>query len=168
LVAEPIFSLLTDTNIDTGGGFNITQGGVQTTSSRLPGLSEEWRKEVWQECKIWRETHTDYNTNYAEELHRLRDPEHKKYVDESCLKYSEALRERERKEREEQDAKAAEKERIRQNNIKFLREEIKVCEELMEPDEDQSQEANEHFAKLFSKRMEYLKAQLVKQEAQGH
>lgn len=154
---EFLFSLLTDTNIDTGGGFNITQGDVQTTSSRLPGLSEERRKEVWQECKVWRETHTDYNTNYAEELDRLRDYEHKKYVDKCVLKYSEAMLEQQRKEQEEQDAEAAENERIRHNNIKFLREEIKVCAELMQPDEHQSQEVNEHFAKLFSKKMEYLK-----------
>lgn len=70
LVAGPVIGVLADATIETGGGFGIYQGGVQTTSSRLPGLSEEERNAVWKECRDWREDHTDYlhNTEVEKKL----------------------------------------------------------------------------------------------------
>ena len=165
LVAEPVFSLLANTNIDTGGGFNITQGGVQTTSSRLPGLTKERRKEVWEECQAWRLTHTDYNVNHAEELHRLHDPEHEKYVKACFAKQMELNRQQERKKQEERDALAAKNQRIRQENIQFLQKKIKTCEVLMRPGGHISQGLKERVATKYGGQMEKLKARLAEEEA---
>lgn len=49
-VAEPLLGVLADATIETSGGFGIYQGGIQTTSSRLPGLSDDERKSVWDKC----------------------------------------------------------------------------------------------------------------------
>ena len=78
-------------------------------------------------------THTDYNVNHAEELHRLRDSEHEKYVKACFAKQMELNRQQERKKQEERDALAAKNQRIRQENIQFLQKKIKTCEVLMRP-----------------------------------
>jgi len=66
-IAESLLGVLTNSKIETGGGFGMNQGGIQTTSARLATLTEEKRKEVWLECETWREANTDYGRRCREE-----------------------------------------------------------------------------------------------------
>ncbi|KAH5282358.1 hypothetical protein HBI71_004950 [Parastagonospora nodorum] len=66
-VAEALIGVITDSMIETGGGFGIVQGGVQTTSSLLGHMSPEERDTIWKACQDWREEHTPYESNLKAE-----------------------------------------------------------------------------------------------------
>ncbi|KAI4653091.1 uncharacterized protein J4E79_008604 [Alternaria viburni] len=62
-VAEVLISVITDSMIETGGGFGVYQAGIQTTSALLGHLpTREWPG-VWKACARWREdqNHSDGN-----------------------------------------------------------------------------------------------------------
>jgi hypothetical protein len=48
-VAESLIGVMTYSMIETGGGFGVFQGSMQTTSARLPGLDDAARGSVLEE-----------------------------------------------------------------------------------------------------------------------
>ena len=51
-VAESLIWVITDSMIETGGGFGMFQGGAQTTSARLSALDEPDRAKVWTQHQL--------------------------------------------------------------------------------------------------------------------
>ena len=69
-IAESLIGVITDSMIETGGGLGVFQGGVQTTSARLPGLDEAARAVFWEQCNRWRIEHTPYVNNVKFDMKR--------------------------------------------------------------------------------------------------
>lgn len=74
-VAESLIGVITHSMIETGGGFGVFQGGVQTTSARLPGLDDAARAVFWEQCDRWRSQNTPYNKNLDFDYKRLMKPQ---------------------------------------------------------------------------------------------
>ncbi|XP_014553623.1 hypothetical protein COCVIDRAFT_107165 [Bipolaris victoriae FI3] len=74
-VAESLIGVITGSMIETGGGFGVFQGGVQTTSARLPGLDDAARAVFWKQCDHWRNQNTPYNKNLDFDYKRMMETE---------------------------------------------------------------------------------------------
>lgn len=70
-IAESLIGIITNSMIETGGGFGVFQGGVQTTSARLPGLDDTARAVFWKQCNHWRIENTPYHDNLNFDYKRL-------------------------------------------------------------------------------------------------